>query len=78
MLNLGLRPVIRVLACPLDCLLFGAASLLIHALIFYFVGNHVPGLRFPSFLSACFASVLYSALAGVIILVTRGAGPRRR
>jgi putative membrane protein len=73
--NAALRPIILVLACPLNCLTMGLASLFIHALIFYWVGKAVPGIEFPSFLSAFWASVLYSILAGAIIWVTRE--PRR-
>ena len=77
MVNVVLRPIIRVLACPLNCLTMGLASIFIHALLFWLVGNRVPGLSFPSFISAFLASVLYSVLAGLIIWVTGESKSRR-
>jgi putative membrane protein len=74
--NAVLRPIIVVLACPLNCLTMGLASLFIHALVFYWVGRKVPGIMFPSFLSAFVASIVYSVLSGAIIWVTRE--PRSR
>jgi uncharacterized membrane protein YvlD (DUF360 family) len=75
--NALLRPLVLVLACPLNCLTMGLASVFIHALIFYWVGRRVPGIAIPSFLSALGASILYSVLSGAIIWVTREPRSRR-
>jgi putative membrane protein len=75
--NALLRPIVLLLACPLNCLTMGLASVFIHALIFYWVSKRVPGIEFPSFLSAFMASILYSVVSGAIIWVTREPRSRR-
>jgi uncharacterized membrane protein YvlD (DUF360 family) len=76
--NIAARPLISIVTCPFKCLTFGLASVLLHGLVFYLVGNRVPGLHFPGYISAFVTSIVYSMLAGAIFFATGESGRRRR
>jgi len=78
LVNVVARPLIAIVTCPFRCLTFGLASVLLHGLVFYLVGNHVPGLDFPCYISAFVTSIVYSILAGAIFFVTGEQKGRRR
>ena len=73
LLNAFLKPILELLALPLNCLTFGLFSLVISAIIFglaaYFVSQI--DLPEPKFLSALLGALIVSVVSGMLGTFTR-------
>lgn len=58
LLNLTIRPILLFLTLPINILTFGLFSLVINALLFWFVSTFVEGFVVAGFLSALIGSVI--------------------
>lgn len=75
-LNTFLRPVLLFLSLPLLIFTLGLFTLVINALLLYWVGNLVQGFRVDSFKSAFWGALIISIVSLVLNSVT-GAGNSR-
>jgi putative membrane protein len=65
--NTFIRPIAQFIAMPLNCLTLGLMRFVINAVLFWFVGEIVPGgLEVKGPLPALFGSVVYSAITGTL------------
>jgi putative membrane protein len=66
-LNLTIRPIIKLLTLPITCLTFGLFALVINALMMFITAELVRGfdLGQPAFLNAVIASVIFAILTAI-------------
>ena len=65
--NTFIRPIAHLLTLPLNCLTLGLMRFVINALLFWFVGQLIPGgLAVKGILPALFGSVVYSMITGLL------------
>jgi putative membrane protein len=64
--NVLIRPIVKLLTLPLTCLTLGLFSFVINALMFWLVGNVVPGFHVKGFEAALFGSIVMSIFGGLI------------
>ena len=65
LVNAFIRPIIMFFAWPINCLTFGLLGFLINALLFFIVGQVVPGFKVTDFVSALLGSLAMGFLSGV-------------
>lgn len=63
LLNITLRPILKVLSLPITCLTFGLFSLVINAVVFYMAAQLVTGFAVGGLLNAFILALLYSLLS---------------
>src|SRR5438046_2700886 len=63
--NAFVRPVIRLLTLPLNCLTFGLFSFVINAALFWAVGYFTGAYRIGGFISALAGSILMGIINGL-------------
>lgn len=72
LINAFVRPVLRLLTCPLIILTLGLGTLLINTLLFYLAGvvgtNFGVGFRVDGFLPALYGALITSAISIVLSL----------
>ena len=70
--NALIRPFLKLITLPLNCLTFGLFGIIINALLFWLVGssNFVVGFRVQSFLAAMFGSIVMGVVSGLLSLIT--------
>lgn len=66
LLNITLRPLLKLLSLPITCLTFGLFSLVINAAVFYLAAELVTGFTVGGFLNAFVLALLYSLLSSII------------
>jgi len=64
--NVLIRPVVALLTLPLTCLTLGLFSFVVNALMFWLVGQFVPGFHVRGFGPALFGSISMSVFGGII------------
>jgi len=64
--NATIRPIVQLIALPVTCLTFGLFSLVINGLMFWLVGQFVPGFHVRGFLAPIFGSVVMGLLSGIL------------
>jgi putative membrane protein len=65
--NTFIRPIAQFIAMPLNCLTLGLMRFVINAILFWAVGEMIPGgLEVKGILPALFGSVVYSAITGTL------------
>lgn len=81
LVNAVIRPILRFLTAPINCLTLGLFSFVLNALLFWLVGSLDLGLQVKSFIPALFGSVVLSVISGLLNLFVAedddGKGPRR-
>lgn len=65
-LNLTVRPILKLLALPITCLTFGLFTLIINALMMLITGNLVRGFYVGGFKNALIASILYAVVSSIL------------
>lgn len=64
--NALIRPLLLLMALPLNCLTLGLFTFVINALMFWLVGaGWIPGFRVEGFLAAVFGSVVMGVISGL-------------
>jgi putative membrane protein len=63
LLNITLRPILKLLSMPITCLTFGLFSLVINGVVFSVAANLVKGFTVGGFWNAFILAVLYSLLS---------------
>jgi putative membrane protein len=66
LVNTFVRPVVSLLALPLNCLTLGLMRFVINALMFWLVGTLKLGLRVDGFVPALFGSIVLSCVSGIL------------
>lgn len=66
LVNAFVRPIVRLLTMPLNCLTLGLFNFVINALMFWLVGELKIGLRVDGFVAALFGSVVLSIISGLL------------
>jgi putative membrane protein len=66
LLNLTVKPIIKLLALPITCLTFGLFTLVINAVMMLLTSELVPGFRVGGFLNALVASVIYAVASALL------------
>ncbi len=66
LVNTFVRPVVSLLALPLNCLTLGLMRFVINALMFWLVGTLKIGLRVDGFVPALFGSIVLSCVSGIL------------
>jgi putative membrane protein len=64
--NVLIRPIVKLLTLPLTCLTLGLFSFVVNAVLFWGVGQLVPGFHVRGFVAALFGSVVMSIFGGLI------------
>jgi len=64
--NALIRPIVRLLTLPLNCLTFGLFALVVNALLFWLTAQVTHGIVVSGFWAALFGSVVLSLLSGII------------
>lgn len=65
-LNLTVRPILKLLALPITCLTFGLFTLVINALMMLMTAQLVQGFRVGGFVNALLASVIYACVSAIL------------
>jgi putative membrane protein len=63
LINIGIKPILMLLAMPINMMSLGLFSLVINALLFMFVAYIVPGVTVDGFISAFLGALLLSVLS---------------
>ena len=67
--NAILKPILIVVSCPLEVLTLGLFTLIINAVIFYWVLNLIGGWTVPGFGAAFWAALVMSIISWILSLV---------
>lgn len=71
LVNLVIRPIVRLLALPLTLLTLGLFGWVINALMLWLVSALVPGFSVNGFLPALWASIILAFVSGVVNWLVR-------
>jgi putative membrane protein len=63
LVNIGIKPILMLLALPINMMSLGLFSLVINALLFMFVAYIVPGVTVDGFISAFLGAFILSILS---------------
>ena len=66
LVNAFIRPIVKLLTLPLNCLTFGLFAFVVNALLFWGVTKWTGGITVHSFWAALFGSVVLAVLSGII------------
>lgn len=66
LVNAVIRPIVRMLTAPLNCLTLGLFSFVVNALMFWLVGALDIGLTVKGFVPALFGSIVLSLVSGLL------------
>jgi len=75
-LNLTVRPILRLLTLPITCLTFGLFTLVINALMMLLTAALVDGFHVGGFLNAVVVSVLYAVISALLNNLVQEKGKR--
>lgn len=76
--NAVVRPLVMLLALPVTCATFGLFGLVVNALLFWAVGQGVPGFHVRGVEAALFGSVVMGVVSGVLNFLVVRSGERGR
>jgi putative membrane protein len=76
--NAFVRPVVRLMTAPLNCLTLGLFSFVVNALMFWLVGLLGIGLTVKGIVPALFGSIVMSLVGGVLNTFVPGKNEERR
>lgn len=65
-LNMTVRPILKILTLPITCLTFGIFALVINALMMMLTDRLVVGFEVGGFLNAVILSILYAVASGIL------------
>ena len=65
LINLVIRPVLKVLTFPITLLTLGLFSFVLNAILFFFAASFIDGVMVMSFLDALFASLIVSLISSI-------------
>ncbi len=65
-LNLTVKPILKILALPITCLTFGFFALIINALMLLLTSRVVRGFDVGSFWNALLASVIFAIISAIL------------
>ncbi len=68
-LNLTVKPLLKLLTLPITCLTFGLFTLVINALMMLITGQLVQGFVVGGFLNAFFASIIFAILSTILNMI---------
>ena len=68
LVNAFVRPILGLIAAPINCLTLGLFSFILNALMFWLVGALDLGLVVKGFIPALFGSVVLSLISGILNL----------
>src|SRR5437588_3068722 len=66
LVNSLIRPILFLLTLPLTCITFGLFGFVLNALLFFIVGNSIPGFHVDSLFAGLIGSVLMGILSGIL------------
>ena len=69
LINIFIKPLILLLTLPINLLTLGLFTFIINALLFWLVGNIVPGFVVSGFLAALLGSILLSIVSLLINMI---------
>lgn len=70
------RPLVLLLALPITCATFGLFGLAVNAVLFWAVGQYVPGFHVRGVEAAVFGSIVMGVVSGVLNFVVVRPGER--
>jgi putative membrane protein len=78
--NAIIRPIVKLLALPITCLTLGLFSFVINAMMFWVVGQVVPGFHVRGFVAPLFASIVMGLISGILssIIVSDGEKDKKK
>ncbi len=76
--NAILRPILMLLSCPLVVLTLGLFTLVINAIIFYFVLKILPGWHVPGFSAAFWGAIVVTVISWIGSLIFRDVPEERK
>ncbi|MCL5116625.1 MAG: phage holin family protein [Firmicutes bacterium] len=71
LVNLVVRPIVRIMTLPLTLLTLGLFGWVINALMLWLVSALVPGFRVNGFMPALWASIMLAVVSGVVNWIMR-------
>lgn len=66
LLNLTVKPILKLFTLPITCLTFGLFALIVNALMMYLTASLVNGFHVGRFLNAIIASILYAIVSAIL------------
>jgi putative membrane protein len=69
--NAFVRPLLMVLSCPLVVLTLGLFTLVINAVIFYFVLKWLPGWHIPGWWAAFWGAIIVSLISWIVSVIIK-------
>ena len=77
--NAIIRPIVQLITLPLTCLTLGLFSFVVNALMFWIVGQVVPGFTVHGFVAPLFGSIVMALISGILntVLITDGEKNKR-
>lgn len=66
LLNLVVRPILKLMAMPITCLTFGLFTLVINAAMMLITGEVVAGFHVGGFWNALVASIIYAIISALL------------
>lgn len=64
--NAVIRPIVKLLTLPLNCMTFGLLAFVINALLFWGTAYLTKGLAVKGFVAALFGSIVLTVLSGIM------------
>lgn len=68
-LNVTVKPILKLMSLPITCLTFGLFTLVINALILLLTSQLVQGFQVGGFVNALLASVMFAAASAILNLL---------
>lgn len=66
LVNAVIRPIVKLLTLPLNCLTFGLFGFVINAFLFWLVGQLGLGFVVKGWIAPLFGSIILSAISGIL------------
>lgn len=76
--NAIVAPVLKFLSLPINCLTFGLFGFVINAVLFWTVGQHVPGFHVRGPIASLFGTVFMGFVSGALGFFVRDRKKQRR
>ncbi len=70
------RPIVLLLALPVSCATFGLFGFVVNAVLFWLVGQYVPGFHVRGFEAAVFGSIVMGLVSAVLNVLVVKPGER--
>jgi putative membrane protein len=75
-LNLTVKPILKILTLPVTCLTFGLFALVINAIVMLLASELVTGFEVGGFVNALMASIIYAILSTIFNMFINPKGER--